>query len=456
MRRFLWTHNRLNGAGKALGFLMTGLGLAGLIFVSSPRPSHAICETPMEAWGLYTGAFTSTLTLLINMFTASAVCPGPPPACGILPNTYAVLIALTQATMILAIETMENLVLLKLKEFWDNWLKALKDMTGQLSGSLSDGTRHLDNMFDSSDETQKERALQDVEHNAKKQYQPTNQSCRFDTVARPLNSAMRTEKYVSQGLATALNVEGTNNTAAPASVGGQAGVENTRWNNYVNYFCDGVSNNGRPGCNAPAANAVPNADTDPKTLFGKETIDMSDATPQGQARRAAVQAFVYNITGYEIPDPMQLSVLRTPAGKQQRARRREYLAQMDASSALVTDLVGERTPLTGPGNPGAPEVQALRTKLGVTDASLHPSERELRQAVVEQLWDPNYWVELGDSPATIAEKEVYLQAYNLLMLYKIIEKTEKISTAYAIQTANLLDAEHSAVKKRGTEFGPLR
>jgi hypothetical protein len=455
MRRLFWSHDRLGGAGKA-GFLLAVLGLVSLIFLSSPRLSQAQCEPPPVAIAGFTAAFNATLLLLINMFTASAICPGPPPACGILANTYAISFAATQNILILALETMETAILNKLDEFWENWFNALKDMTAQLSGSLSDGTRHLNSMFDASDETQKERALQETEHKAKKQYQPTNQSCRFDTVAMPMASTMYTGKYVSQGMTKDLNIQGNNKQNTP-SAQGMAPVDKSRWGIYVANFCDGVSNGGYPGCTA--AGSAPNADTQPgKTLFGKETIDLT--VP---ANQVAVQALVYNLTGYEVPDPVPLNVLKTPGGKQQRARMREYLAQMDAASALVTSLVGERTPMTstlngaqsGANDPRA-KVQQLRTKMGITDASPYPSERELRQVVVEQLWDPNYWVELGDSPSTISQKEVYLQAYNLLMLYKIIEKTEKISNAFAVQTANMLEAQYGYVKSRGTDAAPAR
>jgi hypothetical protein len=327
---------------------------------------------------------------------------------------------------------------------WDDWLLALKDMTAQLSGSLNDGTRHLDSLFDSSNETQNERSLQEIEHTAKKQYQTTDEGCRFDTSARYMGSAMRTGQFVSQGMTKDLNTVGNNLKTTPGGKG-SATLRQDRWQVYQSTFCDAVSNDGAPGCTS--AGTRPNADIQPsKTLFGKETIDMANVDD-----RHAVQALNYNITGFDIPDPMQPQVLTTPNGKEQRLRNRHYLAQMDAVESLVTSLVGERTP-----GPASPEIKALRIKLGVTDASDTPSEREIRQSVVEQLWDPNYWVDLGDAPSTTQQKEVYLQAYNLMMLYKVIEKTEKIANAYAIETANMLESEKGQVRRGGEELQPTR
>ena len=73
-----------------------------------------------------------------------------------------------------------------------------------------------------------------------------------------------------------------------------------------------------------------------------------------------------------------------------------------------------------------------------------PSIREIRQSIIEQLWDPNFYKNLGDNPVTISQKELYLKAYGLSMLYDMISKQEKISTAYAIETGAILEAgQHS-------------
>ena len=433
--------------GRTIVAMTTVLGLVGLMFVSSQRQAEAFCEDPFTMAAGVAGAIAAQVSALMAAFLASQACPG---ACGTLPNLYALSIEATQSFLIKSIDTMEDTVLKSLEKMWDNWLLALKDMTAQLSGSLNDGTRHLDSLFDSSNETENERLLQETEHRAKKQYQTTDQGCRFDTSARYLNSTMRTGNFISQGMTKNQSVEGNNQAGTNGAVG-QSGENKGRFATYQSTFCDAVSNNGYPGCATPGT--MPNADTMPaKTLFGKETIDWNGDNQVDKDERAAVEALTYNITGFEVPDPFAPGILTSTAGKEARAHDREYLAQMDAVSSLVTSLVGERMPSGKP----TPEIQALRNKLGVTDASDHASEREIRQSVIEQLWDPNYWVDLGDSPGTTAQKEVYLQAYNLMMLYKIVEKTEKIANAYAIETANMLDKNHGSVRKSGDESLPVR
>jgi hypothetical protein len=446
MKRLFWKNGVFSRAGKAIVALVTVLGLVGLMFVSSQRQAEAFCEDPFTMAAGVAGAIAAQVSALMAAFLSSQACPG---ACGTLPNLYAVSIEATQSFLIKALDVMEDSILKTLQKFWDNWLLALKDMTAQLSGSLNDGTRHLDSLFDSSNETQNERLLQQTEHTAKKDFQTTDEGCRFDTTARYMNSAMRTGNFISQGMQTNNTVDGNNQTGS-AGFAGQGSEDKSRYATYTSTFCDAQSNNGYPGC--ASSGTMPNADTLPaKTLFGKETIDWNSDNQVDKDERAAVEALEYNITGFEVPDPFSPNVLQTTAGKEARARDREYLAQMDAVGSLVTSLVGERMP-----GPASPEIQALRNKLGVNDASTNPSEREIRQSVVEQLWDPNYWADLGDSPGSSRQKEVYLQAYNLMMLYKIIEKTEKIANTYAIETANMLDKQHGSVRTSGDENLPIK
>jgi hypothetical protein len=67
-----------------------------------------------------------------------------------------------------------------------------------------------------------------------------------------------------------------------------------------------------------------------------------------------------------------------------------------------------------------------------------PSAYEIRQAVNQQLWDPAYYTSLKQSPNSITQQELYLQAYNINLLSELISKTEKIANVYAIQAANMI------------------
>jgi hypothetical protein len=270
--------------------------------------------------------------------------------------------------------------------------------------------------------------IQKKQNEAKKQYQPNGQGCQFDTTARYMAQSAAVSKAMTTGYSVDFNKVGNNKSGSPGAAG-PAALQKTRWETYKTKFCDGDSNNGKAGC--ATGNALANAHVLPsKTIFDKETIDMTDADV-----REAVNQLMFNITDYEASDPILAKSQKSASGLQQRRENREYLAQMDAVGALAYSVIAERVP-----GKVAAEIQELRQKMGIQQPSAHPSAREIRQSVVEQLWDPGYYKALYDGPSTISQKEIYLKAYSLVLLYNMIEKQEKISNVYAIETANMLDA----------------
>ena len=164
----------------------------------------------------------------------------------------------------------------------------------------------------------------------------------------------------------------------------------------------------------------------------------------------AADSMIFNVTGYQVPEPIVAGALGTTAGIEQMFMRREYMAQMSAAGSLLYSAMADRAP-----GVEALSVQMMRQMMGAPNPSLKPSVREIRQSIIEQLWDPNFYKNLGDNPATMAEKELYLKAYGLTMLYDMISKQEKISTAYAVETATLLETlQHS--RAGFTSHAPLQ
>jgi hypothetical protein len=292
---------------------------------------------------------------------------------------------------------------------------------------MIDQTRQRSSLADANNMSDAARIIQAKEYEAKKSLQPTDQGCQFDTTARYMSRSTQASDAAENGYAVDFNRMGNNDKDVPGA-SSAAATDQLRLQSYKK-FCDASTDGGNAGC--PAANPKANMHILPsRTIFARETIDLADADT-----RDAVTQLMFNITGFQTPDPMVGGAQKSAAGIQARQEGREYLAQMDAVGSLVYGVVAERSP----GEP-APEVQAMRQAAGALDASPNPSAREIRQAVIEQLWDQNYYNDLYDSPETITQKEIYLKAYSLVMLYDMIGKQEKISTAYAIETANMLNS----------------
>lgn len=323
----------------------------------------------------------------------------------------------------------------RLDVLWKDWEEALKLMTQQMSASMKDETRQISTAMDAQQMTRTARRLQKQELEARIEIAPSDESCRFDTAALALRDTANISKAMSNALVTDFNRLGNNTQGTPAARG-PAAVTKQRFNTHAGTFCDPAANGGRAGCDMAALNNLSNPEkyknaniTPSKTLFGRYTLDMKDTTIG-----TAVNDLIFNITGYKIPENIPDDVINKSEGKDQRRVNREYLAQMDTIVGLPGMIVAERAP-----GASAPDIKALRVKMGDPNADDNPSEREIRQAKIEELWSPKYYAALGSNQTEITRKELYLKALNLAQLYRLIEKTEKISTVYALETGNLVD-----------------
>lgn len=402
--------------------------IAATIAVAKPTDAFAQCETPGSTMGIATGtvipaqaaAITAMQTTLSALYTATTTA--------------------SSAALIASLEAMETALNQRMRRFWRDWEEALKAMTTQLNAGVTDQARQMSSLFDSSNLTETARGFQRREFEARQNFRPTDEGCRFDTVAVPLTKASGTTRAATNMLAQTTSQLANNNAGTPAA-NGPAGVVRTRFEEYRNRFCDHLANGGNTACGGSSA-TTPNAHLMPSvTLFGRETLDMTNPDIA-----IAVNELIYNITGFEPPETIENSVLNGAAGKEQRQHNRSYLAQMDAVNALGFSIVAERAPTNAD---GSDQVREIRQRVGINDASANPSEREIRQSIMEQLWDPGYYVGLTDGATSVSQKEVFLQAYNLMLLYRMFEKAEKIATAQAIEAGNILDRKATSLRGGG-------
>lgn len=398
------------------------------LLVFAPSRAEAQCEI--------TGAYIAPMGAAVTAITG-----GISAATATLVGVYTAEITAAQGTLIGLMEAMEQIILNRMNEFWDDWEEAWQDMTAQLHAGLNDQTRQMSSMFDTSNLTDIARSIQRQEDRAKKQYTATEQGCRFDTAATYRAQAARTTAAYQDLMDKEVTNLGTNKSGS-LGAGGPDELLQERWSRYENAFCDPNSN----GSNAVCGGAMPDANaniTPSRTIFGQETIDMTNPN-----NYLAANEIMLNLTGFEPPRPVMS--IASAEGRQERQRVRGYLAQANVATALVASVIAERLP-----GEEAPEIAAIRSSVGVGTPSDRPSEREIRQSAIEQFWDPNYYINLIDNPSVVAREETFLHAYNLMLLYKLIEKTEKIANAYAVQTANILQKTTNALQNRDSVRGDL-
>lgn len=417
--------------------IWAGMALAALLVWMPAKAQAQVCEAPGQ-----TAAAAAVVTAQTALLTAQYA-----PPLGVLPNAYLLGIQASQALINTSLAAMEAYLLgSRLDRFWEDWSDAMRDSTAQIHAGTVDQSRHFTNMFDSSNMTENARTTQLGEIKARKDHLPTEEGCTFDTLAVPMQQAAALKYAASSAMSDQFIAAGLQKEGTPAARGPQYYMAERM--NRRNNMCDPNSNGGVNNC-APGGRS--RHLTPSRTLFGRETLTLN--TPNSLA---AVEELVQNVVAPKAP------VFKSPASHsggggqspqlmQENTRNRAYLAKIDAVAAPIYDIVGERLPGAAPGD-GSDAVSQIRAHLGLQSNAAGPdsgvSEREVRQAVIEKMWDPNFFIQLNDSPSTIVQKENYLQAYNLMMLYKMIEKTEKIANVYSVQAGVMLEKRADRVMKQ--------
>ncbi len=382
--------------------------------VTAPRAGYAQCEVAGQPEAAAEAAILAQTAAVAGM-TAAVVA------------AVETTTTLARAAINVGLDAGWMLLQERLGEYWKDQQKALKAQAAQLSASQLDQTRQLGSINDAAMMNEAARRIQRIEYDMRREMVPTEEGCRFDTAATYMNQAMTLTRSVAAGGANDATAAISNRKDTPAARGPAADnadrIVRTR-----KMFCNKAANGGENGCLADGG-AFADAHVLPAvTIFGAPTLDFSD-----ERTLPAVNDLARNIVGYEVAQPVRGEDLKTAGGKQERMYKREVTAQMDAVAGLVWGIAGERVP-----SEAAPEIEDLRMYLGA-QASKTPSEYELRKQTVEQLWSPAYYVGLQDTTGAVSQKQLYLRAYSVMQLYKLIERMEKISTVYAIQTSNLLE-----------------
>ena len=124
----------------------------------------------------------------------------------------------------------------------------------------------------------------------------------------------------------------------------------------------------------------------------------------------ALQELIYNITGYDATSAVAKGAALSNDASINTIESRSYLAQMDIVGSLIYSQIGERFPIATEDGGKTNLIQAVRMAIGASFPSPTPSLYEIKKTVVEELWTPEYYLDLTNEAFRIEPKEIYLQA----------------------------------------------
>jgi len=315
----------------------------------------------------------------------------------------------------------------------------LKPLTAQLVSSKLLANVQNAKAQDSKNMQRYELKRQDKHYESIQEYKPSPQDYKFDSKGIYLKIGDKSRRTMSTILSKLFSDIG-NNAEGYNTNKGRSSLLAKRWITYQK-FCDPTSNRGNLGCENTEADNVNKLNLHimpSKTIFTNYTMDFENE----EYLMEGLKELAFNITGFTNNTSIITDALGGVSGSEKLLNSRTYLAQMDAVNSMIYSIIAERFPT--PEDENAPDenpVKQVRDALGMTEPSNRPSFYESRQSFIEELRSPEYYLDLIDQPNTIDRKEIYLRAYGLVLLNEMIDKQEKVSNAYAIETANMLQED---------------
>lgn len=368
---------------------------------------------------------------LIVLGTTLGTPPGTAPMCSVNPATV---------TLFGTLGELDCAIRSFFERWWDDWREQLQNMAAEMNTIGVDQTRNMSSTVDAQVQARTQRHIQEREIEATRRYRPDEDSCVVDTVNRKLARA----NYVSRNVRKAFEYDFediiTNNQNRPES-SGRGAEQQVRFDRYVNFFCDPDEFGGNTALCGPAPGpATKNADIEvSSTIFGAETIDIRQPEI-----RMANEEIIKNLTGFKAGRPLADNSFDTPGVQNMWLKRRVTDARLSVPVSTIATIIGERAPMGDPADPfvASPEIQAIRLASGVdiSETSTVPSKREIRQAMVEKVWQPKFYVGLDDDPHVAIREWAQLRAYNLAMMNDVINRTEQIATLLSVQLARMIDS----------------
>jgi hypothetical protein len=439
---------------KMLGFLMA------VLLIALPSKVKAACEQQTTAIAGQTAAIAAQTTTVTAM-TAAVM------------GAAAAAIAASEAALMAALDVMDtNVRTNTLADWWNDYREGLEEQTKQLNTARLDATKMIGLSVEAQSFNNALRQLQLAESDARQSYRPNELSCVVDSYAMRLSKARAVSEAMTRTFASDNAKLMVNQTGTPAINRQQ--LQLIRFRDYCR-FSNPDFNDGHTGCpSGPGINAV----ADPSlmdadvlvgdTLFGRHTLDFRNTaaktftgatnpptlynTTLGRENVTAAQVILYRLTDILPQEPISNTEIKTAPGQERILQTRSIAAQNNVAQSLIASIISERTPSKDP----APEVRAMRLAAGIEPSRTysHPSEREVREAMIDQLRTPSFYARLGNSEEELMRTETELRAFNLMQLLRMTEKLERMAVASSVELAIRLERNASTAKATGSGLTP--
>jgi hypothetical protein len=315
--------------------------------------------------------------------------------------------------------------------FHDYVMPAMMNMTEFLTTVGLYQVQVFGQFLDAKDQMETERLMQSMAADAHARYQPDLDMCNIGTAARGLGAAHRNAEYTAFLLSQRSQDRqlGNNNGSGTE---GRAGDRTDRVQLLKKRYCDiyendfsyGNTNAAIPSfCGTTEQALTINRDIDfTRVIDTNMTLDVDFSDGVVTSDEQDLIALEDNLFAHDIFDRLGNGVLALRDNQPLYLEARSVVAKRSVAENSFLAIAGMKSAGGGPSTNTAPYVAAVFQQMGVNAVEskllvgTHPSYYALLDVLASRIYqNPEFFVNLYDTPANVARKDVAMQAIDLML-----------------------------------------
>ncbi len=358
--------------------------------------------------------------------------------------------------------------------FVQNLLKALMMMTEQLSAVGMYQMQAVGALMDANIQMETQRAFQELQVRAIKDYQPSQDFCVFGSTMRSLSASESVGTHNKMAL-RAIQMDRLTGKANMASAG--ASDPRARWERFVSANCQVFNNNWdqnnptisglQPACATSKDSTRANADVQyerfinsPRTIDINFLDDPAAAPPTTDGREASaneedVIALARNIYGHQAPDTSNPFMSRE-GPQEQFFNLRKLAAKRGVAQNSFNAIVGLKSSgsaATAPANTFQ-YMAAIMRNLGIDDFAEiqdlmgeNPSYLAQLEVLAKRIYqDQSFYANLYDKPENVQRTSVAMRAIGLMVDREMFESRIRKEMLISVLLSSKLQKEYERVE----------
>lgn len=353
-------------------------------------------------------------------------------------------------------------------DFYNNKvLPDLQSFTKQMTSIAMQQAVIIGTFFDAKQQLETQRLYQELQVQAHKDYQPSQDFCTFGTNVRSLAASEELSHFNKLALNNRQMSRhlGTRGVAAAAS---DEEDKIARWNAFAKTYCDKYDNGwksnaststGLPFCtsltNTAEATARHNIDIDYSRLIEHpRTLDVVFNDNTATPTEADVMAMGNNLFGHSVLSrKFQGNALSSTSAQRSYFKLRSVAARRNVAENSFNSIVGLKSSGTSNTDVKTREfLAAIMKELGLSNEQIYqtigenPSYYAQLEILAKKLYQsPDFFAGLYDKPANVERKSVALKAIDLMLDRAIYESQMRQEMSMSVLLSTQLQGDFDTI-----------